>query len=63
MKAIFWLPTMFVDLLRVWLLPRWLFLATYKSQSEQLREAEQQVRNATRLVEYYTKKALIVEDK
>ena len=57
MKAIIYLPTLIVNALSL-LLPRWLFLTTYAPQSEPVRIADEQARNALRRADYYAKRAL-----
>ncbi len=58
MKAILLLPILVENLFRAYILPRFIFIAGYAPQSELVREADQQARNAARLADYYTKKAL-----
>lgn len=58
MKALVYLPTLLVNLMRAWLLPRWLFVATYAPQGDDVRQAEMQIKNAVHRAEYYTRRMM-----
>jgi len=57
MKALFWLPSILVDIYKL-SLPKWLFVILYKPASEGRRDAENDIRNTNRLASYKAKKLL-----
>jgi len=48
MKALFWLPSILVDMYKL-SFPKWLFVLTYSPASESRRAAENDIRNVNRL--------------
>lgn len=58
MKVLFFLPLLIENFFRSMLLPRFLFLGTYAPSCEEVREADEQARNAIRKADYHAKKAL-----
>jgi len=57
MKALFFLPMLILSNLRL-MLPRQMFAATYTPASDEMRDAEQEIRNVSRLAAYKAKKLL-----
>jgi len=57
-KFLFYIPTHVLNLIRATLLPRGLFIATYKMSPITIREQEAQARNKLRLAAYRVKRGM-----